>query len=356
MRQRQVYNGIVYSGKIDKYKITINDNNIESLFVVLNSESGDAQLSIYLEDETSYNKESLISVSTHNDYVPDVIKVTPKKIGKENLIGKYILKILPETFSSYQVYYYMIYKKDSFSYYLNNRGLVPEITMNLNMGKLIMDYFPNDIRYKIYSYTPFSSGKDNLKVFINRININFDIYIYTDISKFEIVQLYKLDKDSNIEQIKGYKYKSNTNNEIIIPKNDINYYTNRMIYIIVAPSDPLLLKDYMVDNTNEQRSKEDLDKKAVSKYYIGLSSENIPLSIIEGMPHTMTLSNSYSHQLYQKIHSNSKKDLQLILNVLMGQIDIFASAKYLTQDEIEHIDISQAKYNKDSNVREEELL
>ena len=344
MKPKQVYYGQISVGKIDKYRITISDKNIESLFVVLNSETGDAQLSVYLEEESTY-KESLISISTHNDYIPDVVRITKSKIGKDNLVGKYIVKVYPETFSSYQVYYYVIYKKDSYSSYLSNRGKVPEVTMNLNAGRLIMDYFPNDIRYKIYSYTPFSSRKDNLKVFINRVNINFDIYVYTDISQFEIVQLHKLDKDSNIEQIKGYKYKSNTNNEVIIPKNDINYYINRMIYIIVAPSDPLLLKDYMVDNTNEQRSKEDLDKKAVSKYYIGLSSENIPLSIIEGMPHTMTLSNSYSHQLYQKIHSNSKKDLQIILNVLMGEIDIFASAKYLTQDEIDHIIVSQAKYD-----------
>ena len=68
-RSRQVYYGSLSIGKTDKYKIIISDENIKSLFVVLNSESGDAQLLLYLEDETSYKKESLLSISSHNDYI-----------------------------------------------------------------------------------------------------------------------------------------------------------------------------------------------------------------------------------------------------------------------------------------------
>ena len=56
MRPNQLYNGMVYPGKLDKYKIIISDNSVESLFVILNSETGDAQLSVYFEDETSSNK------------------------------------------------------------------------------------------------------------------------------------------------------------------------------------------------------------------------------------------------------------------------------------------------------------
>ena len=350
MKPKHIYYGQIYSGKIDKYRITISDKNIETLIIVLNSETGDAQLSVYLEDENAYNSESLISISVNKDYIPDVLRITKKNTGKESLVGKYIVKIYPETFSSYQVYYYVIYKKDSYSYYLNNRGKVPEVTMNLNMGKLMTDYFPNDIRYKIYSYTPILTKKENIKIFINRVNIKFDIYIYTDISKFEIEQLSDLNKNPKLEQIKGYKYKSNANDEVIISKNDVTL--NKVIYIVVAPSDPLLLMDNMKDNLNEQRSKEDLDNKAVSKYYIGISSDNRPLSIKEGMPHIMTLSNSYSHQLYQKIYSNNRKNLQLFVSALMGQIDIFMSSDYLTEEEINNIDIKKAKYNTQAETYE----
>ena len=352
MKPKQIYYGILNMGKVDRYRITISDSNIESIFIVLNSESGDAQLSVYLEDETSYRKESLLSISSRNDYIPDVIQINKDKTGKDNLIGKYIVKVYPETFSSYQVYYYVIYKKGSYSYIINNKNKSPEVTMNLNMGLLLVDYFPNDIRYKIYSYTPILDKKQNIKIFINRVNINFDIYIFTDISKFEIEQLFDLDnEDSKKEHIKGYQYKSNTNNEVIIHKDDNNFISNKIIYIIVAPSNPLLLRDNMFDINNEQLSKEDLDKKAVSKYYIGISSENNPLSISEGMPHIMTLSNSYSHQVYQKLYMiNTNKDLQIGLSILMGEIDIFVSTKFLKDEDIQNIDINNAKYNSQSET------
>jgi len=65
-------------------------------------------LSVYIEDETSSRQESLLSVSSHNDYIPDVVRVTPKKIGKNNLVGTYTIKVSPETFSSYKIYYYIL--------------------------------------------------------------------------------------------------------------------------------------------------------------------------------------------------------------------------------------------------------
>jgi hypothetical protein len=198
--------------------------------------------------------------------------------------------------------------------------------------------------------------KEKIKVFVNRVNINFDIYIYKDISKFEIENLDKLDREPNTEQIKGYKYKSNANNEVIIPKSDLNYNYNNMIYIIIAPSDPLLLKDNMGNDSKEQRSKEDLGSKAVSKFYLGISTENIPLSFPEVMPHIMTLSNSYSHQVYQKIHSNANKGLRIIINVFMGEIDIFASTKYLTDEDIDKIDSKTAKYDASTETYESDKI
>ena len=350
MRPNQLYNGMVYPGKLDKYKIIISDNSVESLFVILNSETGDAQLSVYFEDETSSNKETLISISSHNDYIPDVVKITKKKTGKENLIGKYIVKVFPETFSIYQVYYYVIYKKDSVSFNLNKKDKIPEVTMNLEIGSLMADYFPNDIRYKVYGYTPLENNNENIKVFIDRVNINFDIYIFTDIFKFEIEQTYNIRFAPGKEPIKGYKYKSDENNEVIIPKTDISLNINKMIYIVVAPSNPLLLKDNINDPNKEERSKEDLDKKAVSKYYIGISSEITPLSINEGMPHSMTLSNSYNGQIYQRYHPNIKKNLELTVNVLMGEVDIFISTEYITEEDIDKIDYEKAEYDSNSGT------
>ena len=345
MKQKQVYHGMLPIGKIDQYKIVISDTNIKSIFVVLNSESGDAQLSVYKEAETSYNKESLISISSHNDYIPDVVRITPQKISQENLVGKYIIKVNPETFSTYKIYYYAIYK---------NEGKLPEVTMNLNMGQLLSDYFPNDIRYKIYSFTPLFDKKSNIKIFINRININFNIYVYNDISKFEIVQLYNLRRNPGVEPIKGYQWKSNTNNELIIPKNDTNFSSDKMLYIVVAPNDPFLMHSFSYNNNIDSNIANNTNstQKLLSQFYIGIIAEQIPISISEGMPHTMTLSTSYSQQMYHRIHTNLKKNLDIVLNVLLGEIDIFASTKHFTLEDINNLDIKSAQYNSQSDTYE----
>ena len=51
MKPKQIYNGFIPIGKTDIYKIIISDIAIKSVFVVLNTESGNAQLSVYQEKE-----------------------------------------------------------------------------------------------------------------------------------------------------------------------------------------------------------------------------------------------------------------------------------------------------------------
>ena len=329
MKSKEVYNGMLPLGKVDKYKIIISDENIKDLFVVLNTDSGNAQLLVYMDTNGLFNKETLLSVSTHNDYIPDVVRVTPKKIGKENLVGSYTVKVYPEIMSKYKIYYYTLYKNDT------NKNL-PEVTMNLKEGQLISDYFPNDIRYKIYSFYPMFNKKSNLKIFINRLNINFDIYVFTDISKFEILQLYTLKQNPYSEQITGYQWKSNTNNEIIIKKDDPNFPLNKLLYVIIAPTNPL---NFTQDNNNSQ------EDKLISKFFIGIISEDLPFSLIEGMPHTMTLSNSYSQQIYLRVHPDYNKNFDLTINLLLGEIDIFASTNYFTEEDINKLDKELAEYN-----------
>ena len=342
MKPKEIYNGMLPMGKMDIYKITISDENIKDLFIVLNTESGNAQLSVYMDTDNAFNKETFISISAHNDYIPDVVRITPKKIRKDNLIGTYTIKVFPETFSTYKIYYYTIYKnsEDNNS---NNKNL-PEVTMNLNEGQLILDYFPNDIRYKIYSFSPMYIKRSTIKIFINRVNINYDIYVYNDISKFEIVQIYNLKKNPNVEQITGYQWKSNTNNEVIISKDDNNFSLNKMLYIIIAPSNPL---DFIKHEDNKN-----IQEKLLSKFYIGIISEEVPFSITEGMPHTMTLSNSYSQQMYSRVHTDINKNLEIVINLLLGEIDIFASTQYFTSDEINELDIKSAEYNTQTGVYE----
>ena len=55
---------------------------------------------------------------------------------------------------------------------------------------------------------------------MNKINIGFNIYIYKDLSDFNIYQVYEMINNKNKEQITGYSYKSNLNNEINLKKDD----------------------------------------------------------------------------------------------------------------------------------------
>lgn len=90
--------------------------------------------------------------------------------------------------------------------------------MNLKIGEIISEYFPMDIRYKIYRFSSLLNKKENIKIFMNKINIGFTIYIYKDLSDFNILQVYEMINNKSKEQISGYIWKSNSNNEISIKR------------------------------------------------------------------------------------------------------------------------------------------
>ena len=37
--------------------------------------------------------------------------------------------------------------------------------------------------------------KTNLKVFLDRVNVDFTLYVYSDISNFKILQMYEIDQN-----------------------------------------------------------------------------------------------------------------------------------------------------------------
>lgn len=131
-------------------------------------------------------------------------------------MGKYKIKIFSKTFSTYLLYYYTTFKKEE----KKNKTIDDnkEIMMNLKIGEIISEYFPMDIRYKIYRFSSLLNKKENIKIFMNKINIGFTIYIYKDLSDFNILQVYEMINNKSKEQISGYIWKSNSNNEISIKR------------------------------------------------------------------------------------------------------------------------------------------
>jgi len=109
MKPRQTYYGVIPIKKSDKYEIVITDPNIYNLIIVLNTESGDAELKVSKE----LTKGTVLNLfSLHDDYIPDVIRISPKRLNSDNIIGKYQVKVFSKTFSTYLLYYYTTFKKE----------------------------------------------------------------------------------------------------------------------------------------------------------------------------------------------------------------------------------------------------
>ena len=348
MTPKQMYYGSIPIGKNDYYRIRITDPNIENLVVVLNSESGDAELLLFKSSDNQPKSKDgkLISISYHDDYIPDVIRINPKKLHQENIVGDYIVKISATCYSNYNLYYYVLYKKEKAKDGKNIK--LPEVTMNIEIGQVIIDYFPNDIRYKIYSFTPVSE-KSNLKVFLDRVNVDFTLYVYSDISNFKILQMYEIDKNNPQEPITGYDWKSQGNNEITLLKSDPKFKVGQTYYIIIAPNlpkEPALLTaliDFFRRFPFQWNQTEIMDKKAPIKFYLGVTEINEQITISEGIPHTLTLDQNYNGQNYFYEHYDLNNDFELDINVIMGQIDIFIDVREINEALLKKMEIDETK-------------
>ena len=348
MSPKKMYYGTIPIGKNDYYEISITDPNIHSLVVVLNSESGDAELILMRKTENRRGSKegTYIALSYHNDYIPDVVRITPKRINRENIVGNYIVKISATCYSNYNLYYYVIYNKDKYKDEKNIK--LPEVTMNIEIGQVITDYFPNDIRYKIYSFTPVSE-KTNLKVFLDRVNVDFTLYVYSDISNFKILQMYEIDQNNPQEPITGYDWKSQGNNEINLLKSDPRFIPGKMYYIVLAPNlpkEPSILKtiiDFFRRFPLQWNQTEIIDKKAPIKFYLGVTEINEQITISEGMPHTLTLDKNYNGQNYYYEHNDANQEFELDINVIFGVIDIFIDIKEINEADIQNLNLNDKK-------------
>ena len=105
MSPKKTYYNIISKGKTDLYEILISDEEVNSIVVVLNSLTGNAELKVekYLEKDEKSNFHG--QLSRNKDYIPDVVRIKAS-IGEKNVVGKYIIKVFANFFSSYNLYYY----------------------------------------------------------------------------------------------------------------------------------------------------------------------------------------------------------------------------------------------------------
>ena len=319
MSPKKTYYNIIAKGKTDLYEILINDEEINSAVVVLTSVSGDAELQV----EKSFDKEGKKpnfqgKLSRNKDYIPDVIRITPALIGEKNIVGKYIVKVTAASFSSYNLYYYTTRVKAK-----DEQPDLKDITLALSEGNIIKDYFPNDISFKIFSYTPQSKEKEDIKIILTRINVHFSFKVYLDFSKIK----YNYEVQSKYhERLQNYDWASDHNNELTISKSDKKYSQKGPYYIVVTR-----------DNSYQEDEGEELEINSLMMYYLGVTKRGIPFTLNEGVENSETLSEKYDYQDYFYLHKDIRNPLNLEVNVLNGEVDIFVDVKEMKRENITNI-------------------
>ena len=260
----------------------------------------------------------LIGISKKDDYIPDVIRITPLRLSSQNLIGRYVVYVSSKTFSSYNLYYYTTLKE------IKDLNLsISDVTASLKEGQIIKDYFPNNIDFKIYSFTPETKIKKDIKIVLTRINVKFNFFVFKDFNKI----IYKKYLNNiYIEKIKGYDWVSDINNEITISKDDPKYNLNETYYILVT-------KEEKDDLENDYR----IEENAIMMYYIGVTNEGIPFNLYEGIEHSETLSEKEREKKYSYIHYNLKESFVLDIMILNGDIDIYIDINEIKEEDIKYI-------------------
>ena len=317
MTPRKTYYNYISKDKNDLYEITISNPEINNLIIVLSTNIGNAE--IKLEQKNNNNEYSLIKYSQNDYNLPDVIRLKPDDIQKNNLIGEYLITIYTKLFSSYNLYYYTTKIKDKEEKEITEK----DITSTLYEGQIIKDYFPNHLNYKIYYYTPTDKTNKDIKITLTRINVRFTFYVFTSLKdiKFNdnVASIYD-------ERITGYKWSSDTNNEVTISKEDKNYKKKGDYYIVVLP-----------DLTTDIDNLEIIEDKMVIMYYIAVTKEGIPFYLKEGIEHSVTLDNNYLLQGYVYTHFNITNPVQIVLNMLNGKVDLFITNKFINKNDFSKI-------------------
>ena len=322
MSPTKTYYNIIPKGKIDYYEIIIDEVSVPSIVIVLTTVTGDAELTVYRKKHISdfgidEKDAKLVGVSMNKNYIPDVIRITPQRLSGDNISGRYLVKVSSVCFSSYNLYYYTTRNKA-----VEKELSINDVTASLSEGKIIRDFFPNDIDFKIYVYTPDTDDEKDIKFVLTRINVGFAFKIYNDFKKIKIINNIKDDFE---ERIQGYIWASDENNEVTISKDDKNYSSKKSYFIVVYKNKDTYKDEY--ENNN-------LNRKSIMMYYLGVTKIGTPFTLYEVIEHSETLSNKYFYQNYWYIHNDLSENFYLDVNVLSGEVDIIINTNQIPIENI----------------------
>jgi len=322
LSERKPHYQIVSYNDTDTYKINIDDNSISNVTIILNSNSGDADLFV-----TGLNND-FDSRSLNEGYIPDVIRIE-KSDTLPDLKGEYLVIVWGKTFASYSIYYYthklneISLLKDSTENLKNNNTQI----IHLETGKIIKGYIKEEkgkINYAVYSYRPNlleDSEALDIRITLTPEHSEYQMYVVLDKNKitFERYQ-YTIN-------LKDYIWRSSLNNEIIIKKTDPNYKKDIEYFIVIVPKLSNIFYSEKSDinqiNSFNSTNSTNTTDQIHSFFFLGVTLKDVPFVIQEGIPSLISLDSDYHSQNYWYYHYNISNPLMISLNVFYGRVDIY---------------------------------
>ena len=300
-----LYN-IISKDDIDSFTFNIDDEDIETVSVVLNTISG--QTILQVNDATVNPQGKTIEISALSYYLPNVVQLTSNKVGRNNLKGKYIVEVKAKSFSTYSIYYYTRKKEHT-----PTTPALQDVELRLELGEIEEGFFNGNTQYKIYMFKKDTyEGESRDYIFsLTKRNAYFMMYVFTDLNKF------KLNNAGSNELISGYTWKGGYNNEIVISKNDTNYTKTGPYYIVVS----------------RERIREEF-VNVTETFYIGVTDDKTAFLLYEGTQHLATLTQNYTHQSYIYYHTSTKSKFNLGVNIFFGRVNIYVDFNEITRDRI----------------------
>ena len=304
MIPRTSFYNILPKGETDYYTITIDDKNTETITIVMNSITGDTDLVVTKEINGT---ETRVGVSYNDGILPDVVTIAKGQSGLDTLDGVYNVKVKSLSFSTYSIYYYSKSQQ-------SKDPSIKDITLELETGQIVYDILPTDTKYKIYSYQIDTKDVSNsdIRITLTRRNFPCVFYVFRSLNTFSY-------NEEDFEEVRGYDWKGEYNNELVISKNETKYSNTGPYYIVVS-------RTFFMG----------LESKEPDSFYIGVTDEKTPFVLFENMQHSIALSTKYQYQAYWYAHPDTSYDFTLSVNVLYGNVNVYIDFTPITRERIDN--------------------
>jgi hypothetical protein len=239
-----------------------------------------------------------IAVPNYQANIPDFITIT-REINSTKPIGVVYIAIKGKTVSSYNIVYRTKKPNDN----------EKENVIKLQNGLVLKDFINLQVlpTIKFYKYI---AGEDNsektstqdIRITLTSEKNEFDLYVFLQ------DDFWNYSFDTKTLKVRGYTWKANYNNEVIISKYDSKFARFGAYYVLVVFKKSI----YNEDNEFSHRG----------AYYIVATDEEYPIFLHEGFPHAATLDNKFfTNQIYYYNHHNVSIPCKIDVNSYR-QIDV----------------------------------